>query len=387
MRVPTPHISRMNYRRFCPYSLLHRPGINALIISQCDTRTSLTNVLQCFERTVTGQNDRTDPRDVELSMSAAGLATTTGTATISKTATPGKALFGGVLDACKFSIGEWPRQFMELEMDAAAIYCNSGGEELDEEDRTQALQRPFEYIEEKLCEIDAVQCVVEMRDGESYEYLVARFLDGSHLCGCRTLQTLGLPCRHFWAAMLQNKNFGFQIGLLNEHWLSEKARGTPQSDWPECAVVKWIVADRYGGAKGATEVFQGSASGSTGDISWKAFTKGYSRQTLQTVLLDLTEKGPTVQDRQVLHADVSKKLDEAGSIISGSMPPAQARALAESFLQTARKLVQEQQGCGSVFVGLPDTVCLPAKSSNKRKRACVETAAIGAGPKTRGQRS
>ena len=81
-------------------------------------------------------------------------------------------------------------------------------------------------------------------------------------------------------------------------------------------------------AAGTTEGFEAAASETGVGMGWKAFVG--SSQTVQTVLLELKEKGSTVQDRRVLYADVSKRLGQAGSILSGSMPPSPALALARN---------------------------------------------------------
>lgn len=48
--------------------------------------------------------------------------------------------------------------------------------------------------------------------------------------------------------------------------------------------------------------------------------------TIQTVILELKEKGPTaVQGHRVLHADISKALTEANGLLADSIPPTQAR--------------------------------------------------------------
>ena len=57
-----------------------------------------------------------------------------------------------------------------------------------------------------------------------------------------------------------------------------------------------------------------------------------SNETVQTVLLEWKGKGPTVQDKQVLYADVSNRLGQAASILYDSIPPAMTLALEESFL-------------------------------------------------------
>ena len=66
---------------------------------------------------------------------------------------------------------------------------------------------------------------------------------------------------------------------------------------------------------------------------WKALV-GCS-QTVQTVLLDLKQKGHTEQDKQVVYADVSKRLGQAASILPDSLPPAVALALTEAFLASS----------------------------------------------------
>ena len=80
------------------------------------------------------------------------------------------------------------------------------------------------------------------------------------------------------------------------------------------------MADRRAGAAGTTEGFEAAASETGVGGGWKAFVR--SSQTVQTILLELKEKGPAVQDRRVLYADVSKRPGQAASILSDSMPPA-----------------------------------------------------------------
>ncbi|CAM9763170.1 unnamed protein product [Ascophyllum nodosum] len=290
--------------------------------------------------------------------------------------------FKGVLDACEFPIALWPRRFMEQEMAAAMMHCQLGGGEVDGPERAAALKRTFEYIEDKLCDVTLVFRVHEERNSQSYDYLVLLFSDGSHLCQCRTLQVLGLGCRHFWAAMLHSPRFRFHVGLLHEHWLTEKARGTPEKDWPSSAAPKWIVADRHAGAAGTMEGFEAAASETGVGGGWKAFVG--SSQTIRTVLLELKEKGPTVQDRRVLYADVSKRLGQATSILSDCMPPAIALALAESILASASSQAQAYNGARggeATFVPSPGGVRLPARSNNLRKRGAAEAANSTAGSK------
>ena len=119
-----------------------------------------------------------------------------------------------------------------------------------------------------------------------------------------------------------------------------------------------------------------AAAGDDGSAGvWEAFVG--SSQTVQTVLLDLKEKGPTAQDRQVLYADVTKKLGQAASILSDSVSPAVAVALVDQFLAT----VSAQAGGAAAtrtggrvapYVANPGTVRLSARTSNKRRRGAAE---------------
>eukprot|EP00904_Undaria_pinnatifida_P011765 jgi/Undpi1/7719/HiC_scaffold_23.g10192.m1 len=262
------------------------------------------------------------------------------------------------------------------------LYCQLGGEEIDGPERAEALKRTFEYIAEKLCDVVFVLQVCESRGSDTYTYLVSLFSDGSHLCQCRALQVLGLCCRHFWAAMIHSPRFRFHVGLLHEHWLTEKARGTPEGDWPSAATPKWVAADRHGGAAAGTDGFQGTAACSVGG-GWKAFVG--SSQTVQTVLLGLREKGPTEQDKQVLYADVYKTLALTCSILSDSFSPEAAKALVNNFYACVRTQAQAQTGVGgagglTALVGNPNTVRLPPRAtwSNYHTvwKLCLETRSL-----------
>ena len=122
------------------------------------------------------------------------------------------------------------------------------------------------------------------------------------------------------------------------------------------------------------EDFEGAAS-ETGGVGWKAFAG--SSQTVRTVLLELKKKGPTVQDRQILYAGVSKILGQAANILSDSMPPTMALALAESFLASVSSQAQAHNGVGAgvaTFIPNPGSVRQPARSSGLRKRGAAEAA-------------
>ena len=292
-------------------------------------------------------------------------------------AAPPATAFKSVLESCEFSIAGWPRRFMEQEMTAAITFCQMGGGEVDGPERAAASGRTFEYIEDKLCDAIYVFGIHEQRDDKAFDYLVLLFSDGSHLCQCRTLQTLRLFCRHVWAAMMYSPRFRFHVGLLHEHWLTEKARGTPQQDWPDVARPRWVVSNRHAAREVDGAAGEGEGEGVGGCSGrWKSFVG--SSQTVQTVLLDLKEKGPTDQDRQVLYADVTKKLGQAASILSDRFSPTVAVALVDQFLT----MVNVQAGGvgttttggrgAALFMANPGTVRLPARTSNKRRPGAAE---------------
>ena len=77
--------------------------------------------------------------------------------------------------------------------------------------------------------------------------------------------------RPFWAAMLQNKRFRCHIRFMLEHWLTEQARGTRQSDWPPVAAGKWVAADRHARLDRARDGFEEAAPDSIRDGKCKAF--------------------------------------------------------------------------------------------------------------------
>lgn len=335
-------------------------GQNALIKDKCTSRASLLDVVRCFEGILGRQENAADLRDALQHLPAVRMATTASTA------------FKGVLDACEFALGAWPRRFMEQEMGAALMYCQRACHEVHGQDFVEVLSGTFDYVKDKFCDVRVVVAVVEERDRERYLYHLLLFSDGSHLCQCRNLQTLGLGCRHFWASMLRDPRFQFHIGLQHEHWLTEHARGTPEKDWPPAARPRWVVANRHA-APGTVGGFEWPALDHSAGGGWKALVG--SSQTVQTVLLDLKQKGHTEQDKQVVYADVSKRLGQAASILSDSFPPAVALALTEAFLaevSSQAKAHNAVEGPMATYVANPATVRVPARASNKRKRGAAE---------------
>ena len=174
-------------------------GQNALIKDKCTSRASLQDVVRCFEGILGRQQNAADLGDALQHLPAVRMATTASTA------------FKGVLDACEFALGAWPRRFMEQEMGAALMYCQRACHEVYGQDVVEVLSGTFDYVKDKFCDVRVVFAVIEERDRERHLYHLLLFSDGSHLCQCRNLQTLGLGCRHFWAAMLRDPDFSFTL--------------------------------------------------------------------------------------------------------------------------------------------------------------------------------
>ena len=131
----------------------------------------------------------------------------------------------------RYALGKWPDKFKRDERRAAALfYVGNDNAVLDGPDHTEALGK-LEFIGGLVVDVDTVAVIVENRSGKNMPYVVLVMNDGSHLCSCRTLQTLGLCCRHFWMAMRLSCKFRFHIGILNQHWLVEQRR-RPITDWP-----------------------------------------------------------------------------------------------------------------------------------------------------------
>lgn len=141
-----------------------------------------------------------------------------------------------------FGLRTWPLRFMEEEMDAASVLCSSGlGNSLVGGLNLEKLLRKMDYLGDMIVDVESVACIVEARGGVEMEHVVLAMKGGSHLCSCRTLQTLGLCCRHFWMAMRLSPDFRFHVGILHKHWLAEQA-WIPMCDWPTAHRPKWSVA-------------------------------------------------------------------------------------------------------------------------------------------------
>ena len=92
-----------------------------------------------------------------------------------------------------------------------------GAAVIDGPDRTEALGT-LEFIGGLVGDVHTVGVIPENRSGKNMPYVVLAMNDSSHLCSCRTLQILGLRCRHFWMAMRLSCKFRFHIGITSTGW-------------------------------------------------------------------------------------------------------------------------------------------------------------------------
>ena len=355
-----PSISAILSYAASPFRYRTALGIvqNAAIAQLCNSKSSVLGVFKCFSTLLTRQIVTPALRNAELELPCAGRPITA------------DAYFRDVVEGIKFSIGDWPAQFMKEEMGAAVQWCLLGSGILEGVEKAQSL-KAFEYIGEKLARVTAVAGVIERRSQEKVDpYTVLRFHDGSHLCSCRTLQKLGVFCRHAFAAMLQSKSFGFHVGLVHEHWLSQRARETPQANWPETGQAKWILAGVHGGAKGSVDEFPEPSS--TSWQGWDSVVGG----TCQTVFRDMKEHGPRERERRIVHADLNAMFRECSYILSDTMTPAEARLVGENFLLEVRRRGSERRGQidSRLVLGNMPTIRLPSFAGSKRKQPAVEQA-------------
>ena len=150
------------------------------------------------------------------------------------------------MEPIRYALEKWPVKFKrDEERDgAAALFCaDNDNAVLDGPDHTEALGK-LEFIGDLVVDVDTVAVIVENRSGKNMPYVVLAMNDGSHLCSCRTLQILGLCCRHFWTAMRLSCKFRFHTGILNQHWLVEQGRRS-MTDWSATVAPKWAIASNH----------------------------------------------------------------------------------------------------------------------------------------------
>ena len=351
--------------------LLRAAGMNSQVRRVCNARTSLVRLFGFLDDAIEQQSDRSALRNAQLHMPTMFL--------------PRTALvwFGDeLLKPLKFGLGVWPMNFMLEEIDAASLFCGGSGNHLvDGPDRAEALGK-LEYLGDMVVDVETVACIVENRGGTDMRYLVFAMKGGSHLCSCRTLQTLGLCCRHFWMAMCLNRAFRFHVGILHKHWLSEQGC-KPMDDWPIASRPRWSVALKHkrSDAEGGGVVAGDPTPPSEG--RWKAIAEG---GTIQSTLMQMKENGPTVQDRRKLYVDLLK---ESTAMIAQGVDTVDAETLRQIFAACKTQISQAGRiGLGAgVVVGNPETVRLPAgrRLGNKRHKSSVETRYSATGTRTASQ--
>lgn len=356
--------------------------MHSVVQQFCNAKTSLANVFGFFARTVESQSDRPAFRNAQIHL------------------TPVEApqverfWFGeAVMEPLKYALGAWPFSFTQEEMAAAAVYCGSPQNAvLDGPDRAAALSE-FDYIGDMIINVETVALIVENRDGTDLRFVVLGMDNGSHLCSCRTLQTLGLCCRHFWRAMRLSRRYKFHVGILSQHWLAEEAR-KPMSDWPEAVAPKWTAALNHRVARAEDFVLeaptvppaggQGSQWGGGAESAaiepllrrqghnggqWKATPEDASsvpspRPSRENGGMSTS----TSHDRQFLYVDLLKRTTAAVSEGIEAVHPDTLRQLVASFELQVRTAARIESGGAGASVGNADAaVRLPASSSNGKR--------------------
>ena len=263
------------------------------------------------------------------------------------------------MGSIRYALGKWPVKFKRDEMGAAALFCTGNGNAgLDGPDRTEVLGK-LEFIGDLVVDVDTAVVIVENRSGKNMPYVVLARNDGSHLCSCRTLQTLGLCCRHFWMAMRLSCKFRFYIGILNQHWLVEQGR-RPMADWPATVAPKWAIARNHAATVEKDAIREASVVPTGGQAGrWQAIT---DITTIESPLVDLKEKGTTPQDIQFLYVDCIKRTTEAlGVGVETIEPDYLLNHLVTTFVAQVERAASVGSGAG-IAVGNPDIVRLPASS-------------------------
>lgn len=266
----------------------------------------------------------------------------------------------------KYAVGVWPFRFTQEEMGAASLFCSSPENTLlDGPDRVAALGE-LDYIGNMVLNVETVALIVENRDSTDMRFLVLGMNNGSHLCSCRTLQIVGLCCRHFWMAMRLSRRFKFHVGILNQHWLVEQGR-KPIGDWPEAVRPKWAVALNHR-SLGAEEIVIETplvAIGGEGG-QWESTAEG---ATIGSSLKEIQEKGASAQDRRLLYVDLVKRTTVAVGVGVGAVNPDTLRELVASFELQVRDAARRDLAAGRAMSSPDASVQLPPNiSSGKRPR-------------------
>lgn len=338
--------------------------MNTQVRRFCNAKTSLVSVFDFLANAMESQADRARLRSSVLRLPWVTKPSVT-RADISS------LWFGEpIVASMRFALGVWPFTFTVDEMTAASVFCSdSDNEVLSGPDRSKTLAG-MGWIGGMLVNVHTVARIVENHDGTKMHFIVLRMEDGSHLCSCRTLQVLGLCCRHFWAAMRLSSKYQFHVGILNEHWLTERGR-VPMSEWPEGSKAQWARALNHGPVAEAEDAGLEAPVASTGVQGgwWQAIVEDV---TIKSSLVQLKEKGATPQDRRLLYLNCLKRATKAVGEGAETMHPDTLNQLVNQFVAGVRRGSRIESGAG-VTVGNPDFVRLPAsRSTGKRQRASHE---------------
>eukprot|EP00904_Undaria_pinnatifida_P004019 jgi/Undpi1/13618/HiC_scaffold_9.g03272.m1 len=294
-------------------------AMNALIARFLNAQASLCSVFDLLSKAMGKARDRAILRSPQLILPS-----------VQQSNVADFWLGDAVLAPCKFALGAWPYRFMVEEVMMASMFSSSPvNAVLEGSDRGEALSK-FEYIGMKVVNVVDVALIVENNDGTDKLYVVLGMTDRSHLCSCRTLQELGVCCRHFWAAMRLSRKYKFHVGILNQHWRVERGR-KPTSEWPERSTLTWAVAKNHkplqaaelpaplaatDGEQHASGDVEGGEGAHEGGVRWNAGDK-----TIESSLVQLKQTGPTPQDRRFLYVNCLKETTAAVSLGVETVPP------------------------------------------------------------------
>eukprot|EP00904_Undaria_pinnatifida_P011614 jgi/Undpi1/7583/HiC_scaffold_23.g10056.m1 len=287
----------------CSARLPNAAGINKIMKKVCGAMTSLQGVFEFFEGTLEAQEDRAKFRSARLAVPAVELQDI------------GGVWFGERFMApIRYGLGQWPLRFMTQEMDAAAIFCGGGNKVLEGAERFSALGK-LEFLGDLMVSVETVAVVFESRQGREMQYIVCSMEDGSHVCSCRTLQELGLCCRHFWQAMRLTPKFKFHVGILNRHWLTENGL-REQEAWPPECKPQWMVARNHAGASDENQVRAPTVAMVD---TWQAIPAIPENATIECTLQRRdAQTGQSSQERRLLY-DVEE--DQCGRELWGAAGP------------------------------------------------------------------
>ena len=319
----------------------------------CGAMTSLQGVFEFFEGAIEKPEDRSLLRAARLALPTVAM--------------PGidEVWFGEKFMApIRFGLGLWPFRFMTQEMEAAAIFCGGASRVLEGDERLESLGK-LEFLGELVAGVETVAVVMESSDGRVMRYIVCSMADGSHICSCRTLQELGLCCRHFWQAMRLSPKFKFHVGILNRHWLREHILSDLEAWPPECKP-QWMVALFHSGACNDDQVRAPTlAVGAT----WQAIPEN---ATIESRLQKVAQTGQSSQDRRLLYMEMLKKATAAVSSGVQLVPPDTVRAIVQTFESSMHTAAMVSSGQGAVL-GNPLAVRQPAvRSQGARGKSSLE---------------